>query len=187
MAEAGWTVQDDVMRNEAGDAFAFEILLKNASSQNKQIIDIYVEALKRLGIEAVVTRIDAAQHKERVTNYEFDMVYYRRGLSLSPGNEQMLYWGSEGVTKPGTRNHMGMASPAAEAMIEAMLSSASQEDYRAAVKALDRVLISGRYVIPIWYSPISRIAHKKELKFSERLPMYGDWIGFLPDVWWIEN
>ena len=184
---AGWTVQDGVMRNGAGEALGFEILLSNKSARDKQIIDIYVESLKRIGIVASVVRVDSAQFKERETEYDFDMTYYRRGLSLSPGNEQLLYWGSDGVENPGTRNFMGMNSPAAEAMIAKMVNAASQDEYRAAVRALDRVLISGRYVIPIWHDPLSRLAHKKELRFSERLPMYGDWIGFLPDVWWYEE
>ena len=82
---------------------------------------------------------------------------------------------------------MGMKSPAAEAMIERLLTSKSQEDFVAATKALDRVLTTGRYVVPIWHSPISRIAHARELRYPENLPMYGDWIGFQPDVWWYEE
>ena len=85
--------------------------------------NIYVEALKRLGIIARITQIDSAQYKERTTAYDFDMAPYARGLSLSPGNEQMLYWGHEGIEKPGTRNWMGMNSPAAEAIIWAMLNA----------------------------------------------------------------
>ena len=115
------------------------------------------------------------------------MTYYTRGLSLSPGNEQLAYWGAKGVHEPGSRNWMGMNVPAAEAMVETMLTSSSQEDYRAAVKALDRILTAGRYVIPIWYSKYSRLAHDKEFHYSERLPAYGDWIGFLPDVWWYQE
>ena len=187
LEEAGYTVQDGVMTGADGKALTFEILLKNGSSENASIIDIYTESLTRLGITPSVTSIDSAQYKERTQGYDFDMTYYRRGLSLSPGNEQLNYWGAGGVDTPGSRNWMGMNVPAAEAMIERMLTSESQDDYRAAVKALDRVLISGRYVIPIWHSPISRLAHKKGLKFSENLPMYGDWIGFQPDVWWIEE
>lgn len=186
LAEAGWTIQEGVLKNAAGDPFEFEILLKNASTENEAIINIYVDGLKRIGIFPDVVRVDSPQHKERVTNYDFDMVYYWRGLSLSPGNEQRLYWGSEGVTKPGTRNYMGLASPAAEAMIDAILSADSQDGFVSATRALDRVLTTGRYVIPLWHSPISRLAHKSELHYPDRLPIYGDWIGFLPDVWWVE-
>jgi peptide/nickel transport system substrate-binding protein len=79
---------------------------------------------------------------------------------------------------------MGMDSPAAEAMIDAMLTATTTDGFIAAVRALDRVLTTGRYVIPLWYSDVSRIAHRSELRYPDRLPMYGDWVGFQPDVWW---
>ena len=82
---------------------------------------------------------------------------------------------------------MGMNSPAAEAMIDKMLSSNSRDEFLAAVKALDRVLTAGRYVIPIYQWNISRIAHVKELKYPETMPIYGDWIGWQPNVWWWEE
>jgi len=131
--------------------------------------------------------VDSAQYTDRVNSYDFDMTWYTRGLSLSPGNEQMLYFGSAGVTEPGTRNLMGMNVPAAEAMITTLLAARSHDEFVAATHALDRVLTSGRYVIPIWFSAVSRLAHRKELKFPETLPIYGDWLGFLPDVWWFEE
>ncbi len=187
MAEAGWTVQDGVMKNAEGKPFTFEILLSQGSAENSAIMDIYVEALQRLGVTATISTIDSAQYKERTTGYDFDMTYYRRGLSLSPGNEQMLYWGSAGVTEPGTRNWMGMNSPAAEAMIDKILNAGSRDEFLAATRALDRVLTTGRYVIPIYQWNISRIAHAKELKFPEVIPIYGDWIGWQPDVWWYEE
>ncbi len=187
LAEAGWTVQDGVLKDADGAPFRFEILLKVGAQENQSIIDIYTRALARLGIDPQVSTVDDAQYTERTNTYDFDMAYYRRGLSLSPGNEQRLYWGSEGVEKPGTRNWMGIGSPAADAMIDRLLSSESREDFVAAVRALDRILMSGRYVIPIWYSNISRLAHSARLKYPDTLPMYGDWIGFQPDVWWYEE
>ena len=187
LEDAGWTVQDGTLKNAAGEPFAFEILLNTGTDELISIASIYVEALKRLGIDARVTTVDSAQYKERTNAYDFDMTHYIRSLSLSPGNEQTLYWGAAGVTEPATRNWMGMNSPAAEAMIATMLSSTSRDDFVAATQALDRVLTTGRYVIPIWYSDISRLAHKKGLKFPERLPLYGDWLGFQPEVWWSEQ
>lgn len=187
LSDAGWTVQDGVLKNVSGEPFKFEILLAQGSAGNKAIIDIYVEALQRLGIFADVATIDPAQYTERTTNYDFDMTYFRRGLSLSPGNEQMLYWGSAGVTEPGSRNLMGMKSLAAEAMIQTILNTESREDFIAATRALDRILTTGRYVIPIYQWTISRIAHVKELHFPDTLPIYGDWIRWQPDVWWWEE
>ncbi|MCB6177131.1 extracellular solute-binding protein [Rhodobacter sp. Har01] len=188
LEEAGWTVAEDgVLRDAAGAPFAFDIILTTGQDEMASIAAIFIEALKPLGISATVTMLDSAQMKERTTNYDFDMTHYIRSLSLSPGNEQTLYWGSAGVTEPGTRNWMGMASPAAEAMIAGMLKAPDTTEFAAATQALDRVLTTGRYVIPIWYSDVSRIAHRKELRFPERIPLYGDWIGFQPDTWWYQD
>ena len=186
LGEAGYSVENGVLTGPEGPV-QITILLRSGATQTVNVAEIYAESLKRLGIAVVLETVDPAQYKERTDAYAFDMAWYRVGLSLSPGNEQMLYWGAAGVTEPGTRNWMGMNSPAAEAMIRRMLEAGSQEEFRAAVRALDRVLTAGRYVIPAWHSAESRIAHKARLKFPERLPMYGDWIGFQPDVWWTED
>lgn len=187
LEQAGWSVQDGVLKNAEGLPFTFEILLVNGADDMIAVASIYVEALKRLGIEAKITTVDSAQYKERTTSYDFDMTHYVRSLSLSPGNEQTLYWGSAGVTEPGTRNWMGMNSPAAEAMIATMVAAKDRSEFVAATQALDRVLTTGRYVIPIWYSDISRMAHAKTLHFPAKLPIYGDWLGFQPEVWWYQE
>ncbi|WP_243645093.1 extracellular solute-binding protein [Rhodovulum euryhalinum] len=185
---AGWRVDDaGVLRNADGAPLSFEILLRQGATEAQKIVDIFVEELKRLGVAVRVTAVDSAQYTERTDAYDFDMTFYTIALSLSPGNEQRLYWGAEGVTRPGTRNLMGMASPAAEAMIDALLTAETREDFVAATRALDRVLTTGRYVIPIWYAPTALIAHRATLRYPETLPIYGDWIGFLPDIWWSEK
>lgn len=186
LEQAGWTPVNGAMRNAAGDPLTFEILLRQGATEQQAIVNIFVQALQRLGITPTVTTIDSAQYTERTNAYDFGMAFFSRALSLSPGNEQYLYWGSRGVTEPGSRNWMGMSSPAAEAMIDAMLNAEAQEDFVAAVRALDRVLTTGRYVIPLWYSDVSRIAHDSDLRYPDVLPIYGDWIGWQPDVWWYE-
>lgn len=185
--EAGWTVQDGVMKNAEGKPFTFEILLAAGAADSEAVVNIYVEALKLLGIAPTVTTVDGPQLKERVTNYAFDMTWHTLSLSLSPGNEQTLYWGSSGVETPGTRNLMGMNSPAAEAMIARMVGSTDPADFTTATQALDRILLAGRYVIPVWYSKVSRLAYAKNLHHPETLPLYGDWPGFQPEVWWYEE
>ncbi|TVP97297.1 MAG: ABC transporter substrate-binding protein, partial [Roseinatronobacter sp.] len=76
---------------------------------------------------------------------------------------------------------------AIDALIERLLNSREQDDFIATTRALDRVLIAGRYVVPFWFNDRARIAHATELKFPDHLPVYGDWIGFQPDVWWWED
>jgi peptide/nickel transport system substrate-binding protein len=182
LEEAGWTVQDGVLRNAAGEAFAFEILL--GDSGDEAVTNLFVDALRQLGVSVTVQIVDSAQYNARVSEYDYDMIVNAWSMSLSPGNEQRLYWGGAGVTEPGTRNYMGMHSPAAEAMIDHLLATRDREEFVAATQALDRVLTTGRYVIPFWFSNVSYIAHDALLKHPESLPVYGDWIGWLPEVWW---
>ena len=187
MEAAGYTVQNGVMTTPEGAPFTFDILLQTGSAENDAILNIYTEALTRLGIAVEVSRVDAAQFRERRDAFDYDMIYERYGLSLSPGNEQYSYWGCDTRDTPGTRNLMGACHPAIEAMIGRMLTSESQDDYVAAVRALDRVLTAQRYVVPFWHNPVSRIAHSAELRFPDVIPIYGDWIGWQPDVWWVQQ
>lgn len=188
LENAGWTADDQgILKNAEGRVFTFDILLTNGAAEVATIANMYIEQLKPLGITATLTTIDSAQMTERANAYDFDMTHIVRALSLSPGNEQNYYWGAAGVTEPGSRNLMGMNVPAAETMIATLLNATSQEDFIAATRALDRILTAGRYVIPFWFSKYSRLAHVKELKFPSRLPVYGDWPGFQPDVWWYEK
>ncbi|MGB7318165.1 MAG: extracellular solute-binding protein [Planktotalea sp.] len=187
LQDAGYSVQDGKMVDGNGKQLSFSVLLSQGNQENQAIMDIFTKALERLGIDARISTTDDAQYAERTASYDFDMTYYRIGLSLSPGNEQLLYWGSEGVDTPGRRNWMGMNVPAAEAMVDKILGAGSQEDFIAATRALDRILMSGRYFIPLYQWPYSNVAHAKELTFPDTLPIYGDWIGFLPEVWWWEE
>ncbi len=184
LVEAGWTIQDGVLKNAQGVSFELEVLLNVSATNHENIINIYRDALKLLGITLNIKQVDSVQFNVRKKNYDFDMTSYTLRTSLSPGNEQWLYWGRDGVTEPGRRNYMGMDSPAAEAMITAMLQSTEQEDFVAAIKALDRILTAGRYIIPLWSTNGSRLAHKSALHFPATTPIYGDSVGFVPDVWW---
>jgi peptide/nickel transport system substrate-binding protein len=189
LQEAGWTVgEDGVLRNAAGEPFALEILLQNGANEPASVVDIYVESLRRLGVQAIVTSVDPAQYKQRTDAYDFDMTWFRRGSSLAPGNEQTVYWGSALADEPGGRNLMGLRSPAIDGLIQALLASESAEDFTAAAQALDRVLAASRTVIPFYQPTEARIAHATALRYPERLPLMGDagGQGWQPDVWWHE-
>ncbi|WP_417838536.1 extracellular solute-binding protein [Tritonibacter scottomollicae] len=187
LQDAGWTVENGVLQNESGEQLELKVLLQHGNlgeAEMQKAVDIYATALERLGIKLTTDLVDGAQYVERQSNYEFDLTFFRRALSLSPGNEQMLYWGSEGADLPGSRNLMGMNSPAAEAMIQHMLTTDSAEEFISATRALDRILTAGRYVIPIWQYTKSRIAHDANLRFPLRMPIYGDGYYYMPEVWW---
>lgn len=187
LEEAGLTVQDGALRDPDGTPITFNVLLRQGDSEMKTVVEIYARALERLGITLMPEPVDNAQYVGRQSSFDFDLTKVRRELSLSPGNEQKLYWGSDGADQPGSRNLMGIASPAVDAMIDTMLSVTDPEDFVAATRALDRLLMAGRYVIPIWSFDKGRIAHKRALKFPQTLPIYGDRTGFMPDVWWYQE
>ncbi|WP_085805278.1 extracellular solute-binding protein [Roseovarius albus] len=188
--DAGWDVKDGVLQNAEDTPLKLTVLLQQDGliQQATAMMDIYSRALERLGIALEIQSIDRAQYTERESQFDFDLTFMRRALTLSPGNEQYSYWGIDSADTPGSRNLMGVKSSAAEAMIDTMLNATDRVEFIAATRALDRILTAGRYVIPIYQYSIGRIAHLKELKYrKDSLPIYGDGIGFLPEVWWYEE
>ena len=185
LADAGWTVQDGgLLRDAAGQPFVLRFLIRQGDGQSQAVVQAYRAALARLGITAEVRVADNAGFIEAEAQLDFDMIPFRRDMSLSPGNEQRLYWHSDGAGVVGTRNIPGVRSPAVDAMIDALLQARSPEEFTAATRALDRALMAGRYVIPLWSAQTDRIAHANTLKFPENRPIYGDRPGWFPDVWW---
>jgi peptide/nickel transport system substrate-binding protein len=189
MEEAGWTIGDDgILKNAEGTPFAFEILLTIGQDEAASIAAIYAEALKDIGVQATVTMLDSAQMKARTDTFDFDMTYMIRTMSLSPGNEQNLYWSTTAADTEGSRNWMGVKSPAIDSVIATMLTARSQEDAAAAAQALDRLLTAGRYVVPFWYADRNLIVHAAELKQPATVQLYGDWgNSYLPALWWYEE
>lgn len=188
LAEEGWQPDSaGVLRNAAGEAFEFEILLQQGQTEYQTAAAAWAGSLEALGIRARVALVDPAQYVERTNAQDFQVTHMLRLMSLSPGNEQNLYWASSGVDQPGTRNWAGVDLPAVDALIARMLATEDPAVFTATVQALDRVLMAGRYVVPLWYSPVSRLAVAQGLRFPDRLPIYGDWTGFLPEVWWYQE
>ncbi|WP_417267560.1 extracellular solute-binding protein [Celeribacter baekdonensis] len=184
MEQAGWTIQDGQMKNAAGKPFAFEIVLKVGDDENQSIIDTYTQMLLHLGITPKISVVDSAQYTQRMETFDFGMTPVRYGLSLSPGNEQYAYFGQAAADTPGSRNIAGVSDPVVDAMIGKMLDAENREDSLAATRALDRVLMAGRYAIPLYAWNDSFDAHVKELKYPDTLPLYGDWIMWREMTWY---
>ena len=182
--DAGYQVSDGVLKGQEGEAFTFEILMRQGAQEYLSIAELYQTSLERLGINVEITLVDGAQYAERLRKTDFDMIPYARGLSLSPGNEQYLYWGSEMADNEGTRNIIGVKSEIVDHLLDRLMAAKSESELHTVTRALDRVLTAGRYVIPIYFENVSRIAHRSDLRFPKYTPVYGDRIGFMPDVWW---
>jgi peptide/nickel transport system substrate-binding protein len=182
---AGWTATDGLRRDAAGRPLEVELLLPVGANEMLVAARVWERALETLGIRLRISKVDHAQFVQRMRAYDFDIGRIEIGMSLSPGTEQRLYWSRRGVTEPGTRNFAGVNCPAVEAMIDRLVNARSPEEHRAAARALDRAIMAGRYVVPLWFSDRARIAHDARLHWpADRLSLYGAWSGFLPEVWW---
>jgi peptide/nickel transport system substrate-binding protein len=175
------------MQSADGTALNFRILLSKNNAEHTKIAELYIQALKRLGVAASVEVVDNAQLVARTSEFDFDLAHFRRALSLSPGNEQRYYWGSAAADQPGSRNLMGARNPAIDGLIDRMLSARDRAGFTAATRALDRVLTAGRYVIPFWQFNEGLIAHDARMVYPETLPLYGDGSYYMPQVWWWQD
>lgn len=179
LKDAGWQVKNGVLTNADGQPFTFEILLRSSESKEEKVAASFRRNLELLGVDVQLRLVEGAQYQNRLNEYDFDMIVRKWWLSLSPGAELRLYFGADGVEAPGTRNYMGAKNPAIDAMIDEMLNATTRENYVAAIRALDRVLVSGRYVIPLWYEPVDRFAWWARISKPDTTPIYG----YRPEVW----
>jgi peptide/nickel transport system substrate-binding protein len=177
---AGYDMQDGRLA-KAGVPLAFEMLAQ--TRQQERLMLAYARTLARLGITARIRQVDTAQYWARVKTYDFDMIQWTWPASLSPGNEQLNRWSSKAAAIEGSLNYAGVTNPAADAMIEALLQAQTAEDFTAAVRAFDRVLMSGDYVIPLFHLPKVWVAHWSELRY----PATRSLSGFDLDTWWSEE
>ena len=179
LAEAGYALDGTVLRaRDSGRPFAFEIMV--TTKEQERMALAFRRDLKRAGIDARVRVVDAVQYDRRRLAYEFDMIQNRWDQSLSPGNEQTFYWGAAAAGVPGTRNYMGVQSPAVDAMIAAALVARSRTDFVAAVRALDRLLMSGFYVVPLFHLPEQWVARWTYIEHPAAVSLSG----YLPETWW---
>ena len=179
LSEAGYELDGTVLRQRSTRTpLAFEILV--TTRDQERIALAYQRDLKRAGIEASVRAVDPVQFDQRRLGYEFDMLQNRWDQSLSPGNEQSFYWGSQAADTPGTRNYMGARDPAIDALIAALLEARERPAFVSAVRALDRVLMSGCYAIPVFNVQEQWIARWNRI---ER-PVATALSGYLPETWW---
>ncbi len=149
----------------------------------ERLVLSFQRMLARLGIELKVRQVDSTQFTKRLLSFDYDMVQWTWPASLSPGNEQINRWSSRTATSEGSLNLAGVSNPAADAMIVALLRAESAEDFRAAVRAFDRVLVSGDYAIPLFHLPRAWVAYWSHLKRPSVAPLGG----FDIDTWWTER
>jgi microcin C transport system substrate-binding protein len=179
--EAGYEVRGErLVSSKTGEPYTVEFLADDPSFE--RVFLFYKPSLDRLGVTVGVRTVDDAQYENRLRNWDFDVVTHSWGESLSPGNEQRGYWGSQAADQPGSLNLIGIKNPAVDAMIEQVIFAKSRPDLVAATHALDRVLLWNHYVVPQWTYGKVRSARWDRFGHPDPLPKYG--MSAFPTVWW---
>ncbi|GLH57897.1 extracellular solute-binding protein [Helicobacter ailurogastricus] len=181
LKQAGYVVVHDQLVNaKTHKPFVFTMLLNNEAFERLALA--YAKNLKVLGITMQIQRVDLSQYMGRVKKFDYDMVVGSIGQSLFPGNEQRYFWGSASATQPGSQNYAGIANPAIDGLIDMVIKAKDRPSQISAVRALDRVLLWGFYVIPHFHAPFWRIAYWDKIAMLKNPPY-----GFSPYLWWDKN
>ena len=180
--EAGFEVRDRKLVDAAGKPVTVEILVQDPSSE--RIALFYKPSLERIGVTTSIRVVDDAQYENRLRSFDFDVIIDLWGESLSPGNEQREFWGSQTADQPGSKNTIGIKNPAVDALIDKVIFAKDRANLVAATKALDRVLLWNFYVVPQFTYGFSRYARWDRFSHAEPLPKYGR--SGLPSLWWFD-
>lgn len=181
--EAGWQIDPktkQMTHSASGETMDFEILL--VTPEFERVVLPFKKNLERLGIEATVRTVDAAQYRRRLDGFDFDMIVGGFPQSLSPGNEQRDFWGSAYADQQGSRNWIGIQDEAVDTLVEKIIHAPTRADLVARVKALDRVLQWGHWVIPQWHIANDRIAWWDKFGMPAQVPLQG----VQTDTWWVD-
>jgi len=177
LEKEGWFIENGkLMKN--GKEFSFEFLIVSPSVE--KIALAFQKTLEVLGITMSIRTVDSSQYQARMINYDFDMIKASWNVSLSPGNEQQFYWGSDVGKKDGSKNYAGVNSPVVDDLIKKLIGAKNREELTTTIHALDRVLLWGHYVIPLYHSNTDRIAYWNFLEYPDIIPLYG----IVIESWW---
>ena len=179
--DAGYEIRDTkLVHAKTGEPFSVEFLAEDPTTE--RILLFFKPSLERLGMDVAVRTVDSAQYENRLRQFDFDIIVANWGESLSPGNEQRGYWGSQAADRPGSRNLVGIKSPAVDELINRVIFSKDRAELVAATHALDRVLLWNFYVVPQWTSSVVRTARWDRFGRPTTLPKYG--LSGFPTIWW---
>lgn len=182
LREAGYDIKEGLLVNTAtNDPFTFEIMV--SSTRQQKLINSFISDLAKIGIKARLRVVDSAQYQSRLKNFDYDMIQTAWPSSLSPGNEQIFRWDSRTADTQGSYNYVGVKNPAVDAMIRNLLAAKDEQTFVSAVRALDRVLLSGHYVIPLFHASKQWIASWNHIVGPSRSPLWG----FNIDSWWFDE
>jgi len=182
LAAAGWTYRDAALRNAKGEAFTLEYM---DSGGGERVMTPYIQALAKLGIRLDYRRVDFALYRKRLNAFDFDLFTLRVPGNEAPGADLLDFFGSQSADTEGSSNWIGVRDPAVDAIVNLAMSAATRPQLVARLRALDRVLRHGHYVIPQWYSSTHRVAYRAgKFEQPEVKPLYFTGDDWVVSTWW---
>ncbi len=181
LAQAGYRLDEGRLVKD-GVPLSFEIMVKDRAQERLALA--YAAGLRRIGVDASVRLVDEGQYQRRRQHFDFDVMIGAWIASASPGNEQRSRWGSASADQEASFNLAGVRNPAVDGLIDAMLGATTREDFFTAVRAYDRVLLSGAYIVPLFHASAQWVASKAGLAHPAALPHYGAPVSTTFDTWW---
>ncbi|OCJ04293.1 bicyclomycin resistance protein [Rhizobium sp. AC44/96] len=181
LKEAGYTIKNGKMSDASGRPLIFEIMTQN-TDQEKLAVS-YQRSLQLLGIGASIRTVDDSQYQSRTSSFDYDVIVKSYTSSLSPGIEQLGRWSSASKDREGTDNFAGVADPDVDTLIQHILTARSAEDFTAAVRSHDRMLLSGHYVLPLYHVDKQWVARSKRIGHPDTVPLYG----YQLPAWWDQS
>jgi microcin C transport system substrate-binding protein len=179
---AGWRMQGGKRVDAAGRPLEIEFLLTDPTSE--RLTAPYVQNLTRLGITAVMRRVDPAQYERRSKSFDYDIKVARFVMRLVPGVELRNYFGSEAAKAEGTQNLSGIADPVVDALLDKVMSARNRAELLAGTRALDRVLRAGHYWVPHWFKAAHHVVHWDKFSWPAVKPLYARGV---VDTWWFDE
>lgn len=182
LSAAGWVIRDGVRINQkTGEDFSFEILI--GSAEEEKLALAFKRSLGQLGINVKLRVLDAAAFQSRLTDYDYDMILYNWQNTLSPGSEQAVYWGCEAAKQKGRFNYAQICNPAVDNLVATIPNSQSLEDMTGKIRALDRILMSEHYAIPLFYMGRDFVASWNRIGHPKTTSLYGN----IMESWYAKN
>jgi microcin C transport system substrate-binding protein len=182
LGEAGWARKGSKLVNSQGEPLSVEFLIRSPTFE--RVLGKYVEALRSIGVEAMIRLVDPAQYQTRQNDFDFDIISAAFSLSATPMEELKPSLTSEAADIPGSHNFAAIREPVVDALIDKALAAPDRQTHRTALRAIDRVLRAKHYVIPEWFSTDHRVALWDMFGAPEIKP---DYAFPVETTWWYDS
>ena len=182
LSKSGWELNNGKMINKkTNETLRIEVLTNQAKME--KVLLIWKDKLKKIGVDLKIRVVDSSQFQSRLQNFDYDAIIFKYYMSLSPGNEQSIYWGSWAAEQNGSRNYSGIKHAAIDEIIDKITNAKNRSNLIEYTQTLDRLLRAGNWMIPLFHDPLHRIAYQKYISIPSEIPLYG----FNPWTAWKDN